>query len=308
MSILGRTKASEQEKSLVLITENCNQHLIEGLCYNFSRANQDYLMCDLSNKNHLPRFDKNNVSLITCLYQDDNAGLVNLLFLIDALVRMDVKNISVIFSYFGHLRLHRSYFGGSVPAVLVPKLLKSAGVKNIFAVDTHTPTDGVENLSCEDIFALLLKGDANYDKDSSIVLAPDTGGIERASNFARICSLPFSYITKIRNNSKGVCGTLSSPIYQKNCIIIDDMIDTGATLEFACKKTVEQGVSRIILLCTHLLKTSSLRKIAQQYPQISKIFITNSVRHTSDFMSDKITYVDLKNLITHKVPTLLKAG
>ena len=191
-----------------------------------------------------------------------DAPLAELLFIVDACRLAGAGRVTAIVPYFGYARQdRRSRARQSLGARLVGKLLAAAGVDRLVAIDLHNAAiEGcfsfpVEHLTAAPLLAKVLRPMASR---SAVVVSPDLGAVKLAERYARELELPMAFVHKQRLSSTevkaiGVIGEVA----EREPIIVDDMISTGATIEAAVVALRAAGARlRTIVVATHLLLVS----------------------------------------------------
>jgi ribose-phosphate pyrophosphokinase len=233
-----------------------------------------------------------------------HTNLVNLLLIIDAVKRAGAGEITVLVPYFGYVRQNRIIPGTAVPAELVNKLITASGADKVYSIDTHSKITGINNICPTELFAKSLgKYTKEMTPDRITVLSPDNGSIARARQLAGLLNTSFASIAKTRSSDGQIAGSLSQPTLTENCIIVDDIIDSGATMDYACLAAIKAGAESLILCCTHLLNWASVQAIIDKYPQITQLLTTNTINQLA--VCNKLIPLDVSDLF---VENLCKAS
>ena len=184
-------------------------------------------------------------------------NLMEILVLADALKRASAKEITAIIPYFGYARQDRKAKPRQpITSKLIADLLTVAGINRVVTVDLHAAQiQGFFDIPVDEMQALPLI--SNYFKKKNIsdicVVSPDHGGATRARKLAVALDAPVAIIDKRRPkpNVAEIMGVLGD-VEGKNCIMVDDMIDTGGTI-----------VAGIEMLNTSSIFWTSSRKITK---------------------------------------------
>ena len=211
-----------------------------------------------------------------------NESLMELLIMVDALKRASAERISAVIPYFGYARQDRRPRSSRVPisAKMVADLLQTVGVARVMTMDLHADQiQGFFNIPVDNIYASpVLLGDLrlkNY--DDLIVVSPDVGGVVRARALAKQLGCDLAIIDKRRPkaNVSEVMNVIGD-IEGRNCVIMDDMIDTAGTLVKAAEVLKERGAKRVFAYCTHpILSGPAVERIANS--QLDEVVITNTI-------------------------------
>ena len=198
-----------------------------------------------------------------------NENLMELLIMVDALKRASAERISAVIPYFGYARQDRRPRSTRVPisAKIVANLLQTVGVARVLTMDLHADQiQGFFDIPVDNIYASpVLLGDLrqkNY--EDLIVVSPDVGGVVRARALAKQLGCDLAIIDKRRPkaNVSEVMHVIGE-IEGRNCVIMDDMIDTGGTLCKAAQVLKERGAQKVFAYCTHpVLSGGAVARIA----------------------------------------------
>ena len=211
-----------------------------------------------------------------------NENLMELLIMVDALKRASARRITAVIPYFGYARQDRRPRSMRVPisAKVVANLLETVGVERVLTMDLHADQiQGFFDIPVDNIYASpVLLGDLrqkNY--DDLIVVSPDVGGVVRARALAKQLGSELAIIDKRRPkaNVSEVMHVIGE-IDGRNCVIMDDMIDTAGTLVKAAEVLKERGAKRVFAYCTHpILSGPAVERIANS--QLDEVVITNTI-------------------------------
>src|SRR6187431_158681 len=186
-----------------------------------------------------------------------NENLMKLLIMVDALKRASAERISAVIPYFGYARQDRRPRSTRVPisAKVVANLLQTVGVARVLTMDLHADQiQGFFDIPVDNIYAspVLLTDLRQKNYDDLIVVSPDVGGVVRARALAKQLNTDLAIIDKRRPraNVSEVMHVIGD-IDGRNCVIMDDMIDTAGTLVKAAEVLKERGAKSVYAYCTH---------------------------------------------------------
>jgi len=212
-----------------------------------------------------------------------NESLMELLIMVDALKRASAERISAVIPYFGYARQDRRPRSSRVPisAKVVANLLQTVGVARVLTMDLHADQiQGFFDIPVDNIYASpVLLGDLrqkNY--DNLIVVSPDVGGVVRARALAKQLGCDLAIIDKRRPkaNVSEVMHVIGD-IDGRNCVIMDDMIDTAGTLVKAAEVLKERGAQKVYAYCTHpIFSGPAIERIAQG-GALDEVVVTNTI-------------------------------
>ena len=224
----------------------------------------------------------NSIFIIQSISSPANDNLMELLLCIDALKRSSAKNITAVIPYFGYARQDRKVVPRTaISAKLVSNLITNAGANRILSVDLHAgQIQGffdipVDNLFATPIFARHIKKKIKL--NNLICVAPDVGGVERTRALSRRINSSIAIIDKRRPApGKSEVMNIVGNVKGKNCVIIDDIIDSGGTIVNGVNALKEKGAKDIYVYITHaVLSGEAVKKI--QKSVIKKLVITDSI-------------------------------
>lgn len=185
-----------------------------------------------------------------------NECLMELLIMIDALKRADARTICAVIPYFGYARQDRKCKPRQpISSKLVATLLESAGATRVMVMDLHaSQIQGFFDVQIDEFNSLPIIANhfANKNLENLTIVSPDHGGAVRAKKLSTFLNCPTAIIDKQRPrpNESEVVGIIGD-VKNRNCIIIDDMIDTGGSIVNAVKELKRQGALDVYVACTH---------------------------------------------------------
>ncbi len=212
-----------------------------------------------------------------------NENLMELLIMVDALKRASAQSIAAVIPYFGYARQDRRPRSTRVPisAKVVANMLQAVGVSRVLTMDLHADQiQGFFDIPVDNIYASpVLLGDLlqkNY--NDLMVVSPDVGGVVRARALAKQLGCDMAIIDKRRSraNVSEVMHVIGD-IDGRNCVIMDDMIDTAGTLVKAAEVLKERGAKKVYAYCTHpIFSGPAIERIAQG-EALDEVVITNTI-------------------------------
>ncbi|MBQ0724436.1 MAG: ribose-phosphate diphosphokinase [Cycloclasticus sp.] len=187
-----------------------------------------------------------------------NNHIMELLVIIDALKRACASRITAVIPYYGYARQDRRPRSARVPITskLVAKMIETAGADHVLTVDLHADQiQGFFDIPVDNVYAspLLLSDIWQRKTNNLMIVSPDVGGVVRARALAkRLDDADLAIIDKRRpkpNESQvmNIIGDVSG----RECVIVDDLVDTAGTLCLAAKALKENGALSVKAYCTH---------------------------------------------------------
>lgn len=211
-----------------------------------------------------------------------NENLVELLVMVDALKRASARRITAVIPYFGYARQDRRPRSTRVPisAKVVANLLETVGVERVLTMDLHADQiQGFFDIPVDNIYAspVLLSDVKAKSYRDLVVVSPDVGGVVRARALAKQLGCDLAIIDKRRPtaNVSEVMHVIGE-IDGRNCVIMDDMIDTAGTLVKAAEVLKERGAKSVYAYCTHAVFSGpAIQRIAGS--ALDEVVITNTI-------------------------------
>ncbi|MFI4929012.1 MAG: ribose-phosphate pyrophosphokinase [Burkholderiales bacterium] len=211
-----------------------------------------------------------------------NEFLMELLIMVDAFKRASARRITAVIPYFGYARQDRRPRSTRVPisAKVVANLLETVGVERLLTMDLHADQiQGFFDIPVDNIYAspVLLSDVKSKAYPNLVVVSPDVGGVVRARALAKQLGSDLAIIDKRRAaaNVSEVMHVIGD-IEGRNCVIMDDMIDTAGTLVKAAEVLKERGANRVFAYCTHpVFSGPAIERIAAS--QLDEVVITNTI-------------------------------
>jgi ribose-phosphate pyrophosphokinase len=215
----------------------------------------------------------------TCTPVDRN--LMELLLMIDALKRASAERITAVLPYFGYARQDRKDKPRvPISAKLVASLIETAGADRILALDLHAAQiQGFFDIPVDHLFASPVMID--YYRRCAIpdltVVSPDAGGVERARAFAKRLNAPLAIIDKRREeaNVAEVMNVIGS-VRGRNCLMVDDLIDTAGTLVNGARALIEQGAASVSACAAHAVLSGPAIDRIEASP-LKEVVFSNSI-------------------------------
>lgn len=221
-----------------------------------------------------------------------NDNLMELLILIDALRRGSAKSITAVIPYYGYARQDRKT-GPRTPisAKLVANLLTEAGASRVLTMDLHAgQIQGffdipVDNLYVAPLFAKDIK--ESFKNENPLIVSPDVGGVGRARAIAKRLDADLAIIDK-RREKAGVSEVMNviGEVSGRNCILIDDIVDSAGTLINAATALLEKGASKVSAYATHgVLSGKGAENVMKS--SLEELVITNTIQASEAVKSAK---------------------
>jgi ribose-phosphate pyrophosphokinase len=267
---------------------NSNLPLAEKIAKKLDKKLVDVSVTKFSDKEIFIEINENvrgeDVFVIQSTSYPTNDHMMELLICIDALRRASAKRITAVIPYYGYSRQDRKP-GPRTPisAKLVANLITTAGVDRVLNMDLHAgQIQGFFDIPLDNLYAqpIFVKDiEKNFDLKNTIIVSPDVGGVGRARAIAKKLTLDLAIIDK-RREKAGVSEVMNiiGDIKGKDCIFIDDMVDSAGTLCNAAKAVKEQGAKSVSAYATHgVLSGPAVERIKDS--ELKELVITDTINN-----------------------------
>jgi ribose-phosphate pyrophosphokinase len=211
-----------------------------------------------------------------------NDNVMELLIMVDALRRASAGSITAVMPYYGYGRQDRKVAPRTpITSKLVADLLQVAGVQRVVSVDLHAgQIQGFFNIPFDHLHALPVFLDDYLRKkfdSSTVFVSPDAGGVERTRAYSKRLGASLAIIDKRRERANvSEVVNLIGEVKGKDCVIIDDIIDTAGTLCGAARALAEKEARSVAACATHgVLSGPAVRRIAES--PLSEVIVSDTI-------------------------------
>ncbi len=234
-------------------------------------------------------------------------NLMELLLLIDAAKRASAARVTAVIPYFGYARQDRKAEPRvPISAKLVANFIEAAGADRVLTVDLHADQiQGffdvpVDNLYATPIFKPYI--DQLISEGQWMVVAPDVGSSKRAYRFAEILgNLPIALVDKRRVRPNEIESVrVIGDVEGMNCLMVDDIIDSGGSLRKASGALREMGAKRIFAAATHGVFSGNAKETLSESP-LEGIWVTNTLPPQDDMLPSNARVLDISPLLSEAV-------
>jgi ribose-phosphate pyrophosphokinase len=237
----------------------------------------------------------------TCSPVNDN--LMELLIMCDALRRASAGQISAVLPYYGYARQDRKVAPRTpITSKLVADLLVAAGVTRVICLDLHAgQIQGFFNIPFDHLYSLPVFLNDYLSKrfdQNAVFISPDAGGVERTRAFAKRLGASLAIIDKRRERANvSEVMHLIGDVKGRDCIIVDDMIDTAGTLVNAAQAVMREGARKVVAVASHgVLSGPAAARIADS--PLEEVVVSNSIPPSPAVKAcSKIRYVSVGKLL-----------
>lgn len=224
-----------------------------------------------------------DIFIIQSTSAPSNNNLMELLLLADALRRASAAKITAVVPYFGYARQDRRVRSARVPitAKIVADMMASVGISRLVTVDLHADQiQGFFYMPVDNLYStpIMLEDIQKHDYQNTMVVSPDVGGVIRARAIAkRIPRADLAIIDKRRpKQNEAQVMHIIGDVKDRDCIIVDDIVDTASTLCRAVEALKDHGASKVMAYVTHpVLSGKAINNI--EHSLLDEIVVTDTI-------------------------------
>lgn len=246
----------------------------------------------------------------TCNPVNDN--LMELLIMIDAMKRASAGRINAVLPYYGYARQDRKAKARDpITAKLVADLIMAAGADRVVTMDLHAnQIQGYFNIPVDHLVGMPIL--ARYFKekamDDVVVVSPDHGSVTRARSMAEYLNCPIAIVDKRRPEpNKSEIMNIIGNIEGKNCIIIDDMIDTAGTITNAANAIKDLGAKAVYACATHpVLSGPAVERIEKS--AIEELVLLNTIPMADEKRIEKMRFLSVAPIFAEAMTRVFTNG
>jgi len=298
---------------LKVFSGTANPCLAEEICASLGLGLGDLMLETFSDGEVYLQFQENvrgaDVFLIqpTCRPVDHN--LVELFLMIDAAKRASADRITAVLPYYGYARQDRKDKPRvAISAKLVASLLERAGADRIIALDLHAAQiQGFFDVPVDHLFSapVMIEYFKPLEVPDLTVVSPDPGGVERARAFAKRLNAPLAIIDK-RREKPNVAEVMNvvGEVEGRNCLMVDDLIDTAGTLVKGAEALLQQGARSVSACATHAVLSGPAVERIEDSP-LQEVVFTNSIPLSEEARrSSKIKSLSVAPLLARAIQSI----
>jgi ribose-phosphate pyrophosphokinase len=299
-------------KTLVIASGRAHQELAQEVAEILGTEIVPTTAYDFANGETFVRYERSvrgvDAFIIQSHPQPINHWVMEQLLMIDAMKRASAKRITVVAPFFPYARQDKKHKGREpISARLMADLFKAAGADRLMSVDLHTPQiQGFFDGPVDHLWALPMLADhiaATFGTENLTVVSPDSGRVRVADIWADRLGTPLAIVHKRRDPDKPnqvqvneIVGAVSG----RDCILVDDMIDTGGTILAAAKALKANGARKVIVAATHgVFSNPAVERLSD--PVIDSVVVTNTLPITPDKEFATLTVLSIAPLIAKAI-------
>lgn len=293
---------------LLLMAGRANRPLADEIGGLLGRSTDSATIRDFSDGEIFVRIDRNARGRDVFIIQPTVAPAENtmeLLLLIDAAKRASAARVTAVVPYFGYGRQDRKDQPRvSIGAKLMANLMVAAGADRVVSIDFHQhQIQGFFDIPVDHLYAapVITKYFRAKGLEDLVVVAPDVGSAKMARGFSKRLGATFAIIDKRRPapNMSQVLNVVGE-VKGRNCILTDDMVDTGGTLANAVIALKERGAERVFAAATHALLSGNATEKLAAVP-LEEFVVTNTIHVPEGRRFDRLKILSVAELLANAI-------
>ena len=257
-----------------------------------------------------------DVFVLQCHTNPINKWVMEQLLMIDALKRASAKSITVVAPFLGYSRQDKKHRGREpISCRLIFDLLKTAGADRIMSVDLHAAQsqgffDGpVDHLTAMPVLIDYVRSHVPMDK--ATIVSPDAGRIRVAEQWAqRLGGGPLAFVHKTRDITRpnqAVANRVVGDVAGKDCVLVDDLIDTAGTIAGACHVLQDAGAKSVTVVATHgVLSGPAIERLKNCGAR--EVVLTDTVPIPEEKRWDGLTVLSIAPLLASAIRAVFEDG
>ena len=232
-------------------------------------------------------------------------NLMELLIMIDAAKRASARRITAVIPYYGYARQDRKDAPRvAITSRLVADLIEAAGAQRVLTMDLHAPQiQGFFNIPFDHLYASRLFVDllTLHPIDNVVIVAPDVGSTRLARFYANYLNRDFAVVDKHRTGpNQAVALNLIGDVKGKNCLVVDDIVDTGGTVAATVTMLKERGGKDIYAAVTHpVFSGKAVERI--EASDITCLWVCDTIPTPKEHLFRKIRKVSTARLFAEAI-------
>jgi len=279
-----------KENNFLIFSGNSNRVLAEDICKELNLSLGKSICKRFSDGEISVKIEENvrgrDVFVVQPTSSPANDNLMELLLMIDALRRASARRITAVIPYYGYGRQDRKVEPRvPISARLVADLIQVTGLNRVLTMDLHADQiQGFFHIPVDHLYfsAVIFEYLKSQNIQDLVIVSPDSGGAERARFLAKKVGASLAIIDKRRPqpNVSEVMNIIGD-IKGKNCLLLDDMIDTAGTICKAGKALLENGALSVRCCATHPVLSGSAIENLNSIPFV-EIILSNTIKIPTD--------------------------
>ena len=307
----GRAQRPKPLGPMKLISGSCNTSLAHNVAEKLDIEPVPVNLQKLANTERSVEILANvrgcDVFVFQSLSAPVNDHIMELILLLDALRRASATRITAVMPYFAygrHDRKERSRI--PISAKAVANMISHAGADRVLSLDLHSEqTVGFFDVPVDLLYArnIFVQDILERKFENPVIVTPDVAGIARARQISKPCAADLVVVHRDNHLQHKTGGVVIGDVKGKECIIIDDIVDTGGTLSSASNALMEAGAKSVHAYATHgILSGGAVADLENS--SVKDIVIADSVETQSKNLSDMFRVLSSVDLFAQAIDNI----
>jgi len=293
---------------LLLLSGRANRPLAAEIAARIGKSVDGATIKEFADGEIFVRIDRNARGRDVYIVQSTSSpaqNMMELLLLIDAAKRASAARVTAVVPYFGYGRQDRKDQPRvAIGAKLCANMMVAAGADRVISIDFHQhQIQGFFDIPVDHLYAapVLTKYARELGLEDLVVVAPDVGAAKMARGTGRRLGASFAIIDKRRPkaNQSEVLNVVGD-VEGKNCLIVDDMVDTGGSLANAVSALVDRGAAKVYAAATHALLSGEAASRLQDAP-LEEMIVTNTIHIPEEKRFPKLRVLSVADLLAKAI-------
>ena len=296
------------DTDLIVFSGNANRPLSDKICQWLDAPTSAAVVGQFSDGETRVELQTNvrgrDVFILQPLCCPVNHHIMEAAIMADACHRSSAARVTLVAPYFAYARQERKSAPRTpISAKLVADLLEASGFNRVLTMELHTSAiQGFFNIPVDHLYAKPIFGAHFQNIENLLVVSPDAGGVERARAMAKHFGCGLAIVDKRRDkpNESAVMNIIGD-VAGKNCLIVDDIVDTGGSLTKAAEAIMQGGANSVSAAISHpVLSGPAVSRI--QDSRLSELIVTDSIPLTKEALAcSKILQLSIAELLAKAI-------
>ena len=308
------------EKSLVLVSGRAHLELAEEVGKEIGCGLSPVTAYDFASGEIYVRFNESvrgaDVFVLQSHTGDINKWIMEQLIMIDAAKRASAKRITAVAPFYPYSRQDKKHQGREpISARLIADLYKTAGADRVMSVDLHASQEqGFFDAPVDHLFAMPVLVEyvrSRIDLSNTVMVSPDAGRIRVAEKWSsKLGGCPLAFVHKTRDTTRpnvAVANRVVGEVKGKDCVLVDDMIDTAGTITEAVKVLTKAGARKVIIVATHgILSAPATSRLSEC--GADEVVVTDTLPIPADKRFPTLTILSIAPLLARAIREVFDDG